>query len=335
MLVKNIKCPVCSGNKVTPNKSMYIYCDYCGSWMGYDMLEGSKELMNVFAPENMNNPLVVEFNSLNQKLVAFAKINDKQNYIDTKLKIHSLEFKLFPQRYGPKGKQPAFQKRYNEYYKAYYEEAVNDTYFDRYTNPPKNEAGERLKYNVENGVVKYEFNDDFKEFIDENVKVIESSIKETQKLNVFHQHPENSAITNPDLLFKLSISNSLQAFTPDIAEKTVKYLGLEYDYIEIPDITLSETNCMVCTESIKIPENCYSVVCEKCGTLNQVKVNEIKCLNCGAGFAPADNFECPYCKSKLETMRSTSSLLEDKYKEATTKPIQKQKGFFSSLFGKK
>ncbi|MFH2143488.1 MAG: hypothetical protein ABIJ97_13770, partial [Bacteroidota bacterium] len=293
------------------------------------------EAMNVFSIENMKNPLVLEYNALNQKIAESTKNRDKKNYIDYQCKLHELEFKLFPERHGPKSKQKSFQKKYMDYYNMYYNEVVDDKYFDKFTNPHKSEAVSRLKYTVENGVVHYEFNEDFIEFIDENIKIMKSGFENVKDLKSIYHHPENSVVENPELMYQISVNAFLQAFSKDIAEKIVEHIGLKHEYIEIPDVTFSEISCKVCQAKLSVPENSTAILCEQCGCVNQVKTNDIKCHNCGADFDPTVKPECPYCKSVVETHKSTGDLLSEKYREASQPKQKSGGGIWSSLFGKK
>lgn len=333
MLVKNTKCTICGANKVTENKSMFIYCDYCGSWMGYDMDAAGREAMNVFSVGNMSNPDVKSFLELGQQATIAAKANDKEKYIGIKLENHELDFKLFPERFGPKGKQSSFRKKHLEYYQAMYEEIVNDEYFEKINNPTRIDSN-NLKTSVENGVVKYEFDDAFFKFIDENVAIIAESFEESKSLTALEKHPEYEVVRNSDLMYKVSISAMVQSFPNDAAEQIIKHLNMTEDFIEVPDVNVSERLCVVCSSKLAVPEGAENVVCETCGCKNEIKTSNISCPNCAANFDPKDDPTCPYCNSKVEKPKSMSDALEEKYKEALQpKETKSRKGFFAKLFG--
>lgn len=333
MLVKNTKCSICGANKVTKNKSMYIFCDYCGSWMGYDMDAAGRESMNVFSVENMGTPDVKKYLELGQQATIAAKAKDKEKYIGIKLENHELEFKLFPERFGPKGKQSSYRKRHLEYYQAMYEEIANDEYFEKITSPSGIDSS-NLKTSVENGVVKYEFDDAFFKFIDENVAVIAASFDETKTLKAIEKHPEYEVVKQSDLMYKISISAMIQAFPNDASEQIIKHLKITDDFIEIPDVSISEHKCSVCSSKLEVPEGSKNVVCETCGCKNEINTNNISCPNCAANFAPEEDTTCPYCNSKVESPKSMSDALEEKYKEALNpKKKDKKIGFFAKLFG--
>jgi hypothetical protein len=332
MLVKNTKCQICGANKVTENKSMYIYCDYCGSWMGYDMDSAGREAMNVFAPGNMSNPDVKQLLALGQQSSEAAKALDKHKYIEIKLQGHELDFKLFPERFGPKGKQSSFRRKYLEYYKVMYEEIVNEEYFEKINNPVRIDSN-NLKISVDNGVVKYEFDDAFFKFIDDNISVLKSGFEDSKSYKCLEKHPEYEAVRNSDLMYKISISSMIQSFPPDAGEQIIKYLGMTNDFIDIPDVNLTERVCVVCNSRLSVPAGSNNVVCETCGCKNEINTSNISCPNCAANFDPKADPTCPFCNSKVEKPKSMSDALQEKYMEVTKPKETKMKGFFGKLFG--
>lgn len=335
MLVKNLKCTICGANKVNSGKSMYIYCDYCGSWMGLDLLAATTETADSMSYEKMNDPLAVEYRNLTAKIADVANRRDKKEFIDLQLQIHEAEFKLFPERHGVKSKQPAYRQKYLEFFKMYYEEVIDEDYFDRFKDNTLGDIASKLKYELQDGKVHYEFNEDFKEFIDRNVEIISSGVESAKGLRCLAYHPEQSVAGNPKLMNQVSISAFIQAFTPENAEQIINHLGLKHEYIEIPDVIFNEISCKVCDAKIKVPENGKTVCCETCGSLNKVETGNIQCLNCSAEFSPTENQACPYCGGKVESPKSMQDLLADKYKNTANQGREKKKGgFFARLFGK-
>lgn len=334
MLVSNTKCQICGANKVTTNKSMYIYCDYCGSWMGYDLNAATREAANVFNAGSTSNPAVTEYNQLNAKLVEYAKSKNKEEFIKTKMLIHEKEFDLFPERHGPKGKQSSFRKKYLVFYKAMYDETVTDEYFEKtYINPP-NISTEDLVYNVENGVVKYEVNDAFYKFIDENVAILKEGIELSKSSKSLELHPEYEVVKNSDLMYKITVGTMAQAFGAEAAEAVFRHLGMEDGMIEVPDVNIDKMNCVVCNTELEVPEGAKSVMCVECGCKNEVAAGQVSCPNCSASFDPMkENETCPYCSSKIERSKSMNDFIKDKYNEATIPKPNKKKGFFGKLFG--
>lgn len=334
MLVRSFKCTICGSHKVNKPQGMFIYCDYCGSWMGHDMLLATREAMNVFALQNMNDPLVQQYNRVLQQSVQCAKSNDKPGFIEAMLQFHELEFKLFPLRYGPKGKQAAFRKKYLEYFKAYYNKIVNDQYFDeRYINRKELFDMSRLKFTTENGVNHYEFDDAFKEMLDVQVASLRAEMDKPELNELMMLHPEGEVVKNKNLMMQFSINSMLQNFGPEIAEKSLKYLNMEAGYVEVADVGLSDFSCKVCNAALKVPKGSTKTLCEACGSMNEVATGFIACHNCGASFDPTENSACPYCGAIFMETGNLNDAVGELYKNAGKKETTKRKGFFARLFG--
>lgn len=348
MLVRKMKCTVCGANKVNENKSLYIYCDYCSSWMGLDLLESTKETSEALNYQNMNDANATEYRELTMKLGEVMASKDKQSFIELQLKIHKLEFELFPERHGPKGKQPTYKNKYLEFYKEYYNEVVDDSYFDKYSSSNLGELVSKLKFSMEGGKVKYEFNEDFISYIDENVKIINAGYDENRNLQCLSYHPEQVVLTNRKLMQQIAINAFLQVFCKENSEQIIEHLNLKHEYIEIPDVVFSEINCRVCEEKLNVPEGSKSILCESCGCINNVKTQNIQCLNCSAEFNPMDEEKCPYCGGKVEFHKSVGDVISEKYQQSdsslnnspenpnnseTIEQSPKKGGFFSKLFG--
>ncbi len=335
MLVQNSKCQICGANKVTPNKSMYIYCDYCGSWMGFDMDSATREAASTFSVGNMSNPEVVEYNQLNAKLVEFAKAKDVEGFIKTRLVIHEKEFEMFPERHGPKGKQSAFRNKYMIYYEAMYKETITDEYLEKTYINPRQINSDNIKCTVVDGVVKYEMDDAFFEFFDANWKVVTESMESSKDLKCVNLHPEYEVVKNSDLMLKITLNSMIQAYGSDAAGPIYKHLGMDSKMIEIPDVNINEMNCVVCNSDLLVPEGAKSVMCVDCGCKNEVTLGQISCPNCAAPFDPIrENETCPYCNSKIEKPKSMHDFMKEKYVEATSpQPKKSKKGFWGKLFG--
>lgn len=335
MLVKNQKCYVCGANKITKSKSMYVYCDYCGSWMGYDMQGAWQESMDVWQNNSGNSQLKQNYINLGTKLAEARKTHNKELFIETQLQMHKTEFELYPERFGPKGKQKAFRDKYLQYYSDLYNETINDEYFTRIEKYSQIDAS-KLKYTVENGRLKYEINDDFFKFFDENLNIIKEGFENWDSLDSLKNHPEGEVIRNKDFMFKNSVYLMLQIYNNNEVEALVKHFGLENSFVEIPDVALTEITCKTCNTKLNVPENSDSVVCENCGCVNQVQTGLLKCLNCSATYNPVESKACPYCGSIPDIPKGAGELLESKYKDAYNKPTQaetKKRSFWSKLFG--
>ena len=297
MLIRKLKCSVCGGNKVNEISTGYIYCDYCSSLMGYDMQKIQGEAKQVFSPQNLSKKPQQEFISYTQTMAQALKTRNAEAFIDVQLKIHKLEFTLFPKRFSPKVRQPAYQKKVIDFYRLFWREEIDNGYFHKQVETQKNlsELGKNLKISIVNNLPYTEYNEDFEKYLDGVSLFIKNSVAKTLKMSCIDKYPEPLNSSTPDALYKQGINGFIQQLDEKILAKAVKYLNLKSEYIEIDDIQLSETKCIVCETKLKVPTDSKSMVCETCGTTNNFETKDIQCPGCGAPFAPDVKMTCPYC----------------------------------------
>ncbi|GAB4291365.1 MAG: hypothetical protein Kow0068_16630 [Marinilabiliales bacterium] len=314
------------------------------------------EAKDVFSMENYNNPLQQKYSQASMKMAEAMKSKDKDAYIQSALEMHEVEFQLFPKRFGPKIKQPAYVKKYLNFYKHYYSELIDNGFFEK-NEERKNKSDElfkKLKYEVVDGKLKYEINEDFKNYLEDIKNDTIESIKQNSNLSAMQYYPETLSGASIDIMAKMSYANYIQTLHTDNINDVIEILELKTEFIDIDPVPVSEISCMVCNASLKIPEGSETIVCENCGTTNKPANKEIQCMNCGAPFEKNKENECPYCGSKMmavgaftNTSNASKSSNDTKQKadgknivENTTekssskdKSSEKKKGLFGKLFG--
>lgn len=345
MLVRKIKCPVCSANKVNEISTSYIYCDYCGSLMGYDIEMLQDEAKDVFSVQNLSKPLQQKFLQINQELAGVIKAKNKEKFIELQLQNTEIEFDLYQKRFSPKIKQSSYRKKYLDFYKLYWTERIENGYFEKNKETQEyfKKISSKVKTKYENGQNITTFDNEFIGFLDAAKDFVIKSIDETAKMDCIAYYPEGNTGVFKDILYKQGLSSMIQHFDEETIKKSLKHLGLQYEYIEIEDVQVTETTCVVCDTKINIPEGANSVVCENCGSFNELKNREIKCLGCGASFNPKETDTCPYCGAKTIKVGHTKEKpvqvpekesITSKKESITNKnePKQKKRGFFKKLF---
>ena len=337
MLVRKIKCPACAGIKINKITTGYIYCDYCGNLMGFDMTTMHEETAEVFSADNYKNELQLKFNAAVNRMAEAKKEKNREAFIQAMVEMHETEFELFPKRYGPKAKQPSYRQRYLNFFKEMYNEKISDDYFDENEKQlkPLVEASLKLTYKIENNLPVYEFDDQFKKWIDLNVDFIKNSITVTNNANYLNLYPEYFSSSTPEIMLKNSLSNMLSLYDNETIKKTIDYLGMKEEYIEIDPVPLSSFPCVLCAHPLQIPDGAKSIVCEDCGTKNQLQTKEIECLNCGASYKKSgEDVLCPSCGASAQTIgrKESKSVSEEKVVESV-KEIKTKKKFFARLFG--
>ncbi len=301
MLVRKLKCPACGANKVNKISTSYIYCDYCGTLMGYDMEMLQDESKEIFSVQNLAKPLQRKYISLTQELNKAIQSQNRESFIDIQMQIYETEFELYKKRFSPKIKQPAYRQKYLTYYRKFWNEKIDNGYFDKAQKAQEDfkHYASKITTQMHGSKIITVFDDNFVEYLNAIKDYVKKSVEETKNMDCMAYYPEGGTGISTDVLYKQSISSMIQQFDEATIKKSLKHLDLENEYIEIDEIELTSTNCIVCNSVIKIPEGAESVVCETCGSFNELTNNKIRCFNCGGSFQPKENDSCPYCKAKI------------------------------------
>ena len=336
MLIRNIKCSVCGANKVNEISTAYIYCDYCGALMGYDIETLQEEAKEIFAPQNISNPAQQKFIKLSQELGLIIKNKNKEKFIDLQLQILESEFNLYKKRFSPKIKQASYRQKYLDYYKKYWTERIDNGYFEKNEEAQQGlkQFSDKIKTEYIDGKNITTFNEDFIGFLDKIKEFINDSVDETLKMDAMQYHPEGVFGNTKDILYRQGLSTMIQQFDEETITKSLEHLDIKTEFITIDDVPKTEIECSVCSSKLNIPEGSESIVCETCGTFIEIKSNTIKCFGCGASFNPKETDVCPFCNTKLQTIgvhKSQNQINIQEQSKSQNPP--KKKGFFGKLFG--
>ncbi|MBN2683569.1 MAG: hypothetical protein JXR58_13825 [Bacteroidales bacterium] len=329
MLVRKLKCPNCSAVKVNEIKTGFIYCDFCGTYMGLDMNNFRNEAMDVALSDD-NQEKKTEYNNNLLQLADALKNKDIENYKKAAVKMHELDFELYPNRYGPKGKQPAYRQKYMTYYQHMYEETVNDEFFQKREHLMEKitALGAKLKSSIVNNMVHYEFNDDFKDYLNANIDYFKEllSSEKLRNANYMQYYPEYFSDATPDMMMRNTVNGMISTYDEETQKKVIEYLGYKDEYMDVAEVSLKETTCILCAASIRFPEGATSLVCEQCGTKNILETKELECLNCGASYKPeGEEVKCPFCGARTQASKPADySKVTAKIQEKYYKPLWKR-----------
>lgn len=336
MLARKLKCTVCGGNKINEISTAYIYCDYCSNFMGYDMSVMTGNASEIFSTENYKGEKQQAYLAAGIEMGKALKEKNAEAFIKANTRQQEIMFDLFPFLYSPKAKQPAYRKKYIDYLRLYWEEQIQNNYFEENekTGAKFNELSKNLKYTLVNNKIRYEWNDEFEAYVGELSNFIRSSVDKTMRMKCLEHYPDPVNDATPDLLYKQGINSMIQNFDAETATKIIGFLGLKEEYLEVEDINISKISCCACNSELNVPDHAESMLCESCGSINKIKNREIQCLNCGAPFSPAETKACPFCGAKLHVIGNDHDKNNKAGHEQTKKEAPK-KGFFGKLFGKK
>lgn len=333
MLVRKIKCPTCGGYKLNEFTTAYIYCDYCGSLMGYDIEILKGESRQIFTPENMAKPAVQKFLKISQALNTAIQQKDAAAFTDAQLQMHETEFELYDKRFSPKIKQPSYRQKFLDFYKMFWQEKLdNDFFAENAAEQAMFKAlSEKITLEYTNGVYKADFDTAFIEYLDLLKEHTKKSVDKTMAMHCMAYYPEGNTGISQEIFYKQALGAAILQYDEETISKSMEHLGLQSEFIETEAPETDEKNCVVCSSVLKIPEGAEHTLCETCGSMNTLKTGAIQCLACGADFNPADTDSCEYCGAKIRRVGQGPNKSEAGRNEEI--PKNDKKGFWGKLFG--
>ena len=307
MLARKLTCYSCGANKINEVATGYIYCDYCGEFIGYDFEKIQSESTSIFDYEYFQKyqqwpPETQEYLSIIQNIGTAMKEKDGAKYVEYAHKLQELEIKLFPNRFSPKMKLEQYRKQFLNYYKHFLEDKVADNFFEEQIvlqqQMAEMQAGLTTEYVDYKPVWKYD--EKLEKYFDEIKDFCRKSTEKTMNYPSIEYFPEPVNEAYSELLYKQTINAYTQNLDKEAFEKIVEYLGLKTQYIEVPEVKIEKKECSFCGAPMNIPEGSTKSVCEQCGNAVYIQSGEIDCVNCGAKFVPEyEKNKCPYCDSQI------------------------------------
>lgn len=306
MLVRKLKCNICGASKVNKATTGYLYCDYCASFMGYDFEATAEEAVQVFDSayyaEHGKWPDDVQAYMDNLAVLGKAQAeNDMATYKTCMVKHMDIDTTLFPKRYTPRMKIPAYKKKYMQFYDAMMDENIRNGYYLRLREVQEKlmEMQKEITMETVNYRTTMVYDEKLEQYFDYIREFFKSTAEAAMQSESVKLHPEENLDSNyADMIYKQSINAYTKSLSPEAFEKVIQHLGLKTEYIEIGDVEMENKNCCNCGASLSVPKGSEFLVCEYCGNTNSSKKNEIKCIDCGTPFSvkPDDKTNaCPSC----------------------------------------
>lgn len=305
--------------------------------MGIDMKNAMIEATDAFSVSNYQDRSQQEYLAAAMQLGEAAKAKDKEKSIEANLRMLQLEFDLYPHRYGPKGKQQVFRKKYLDYRRQNLIEMFEKgDYFSSFANSEGIALSQGLHFTMVDGKMNYNFDDRFIAYIEYSEQTIRNAIEKSKFYNSLQLHPEGSVVQNTGLMYSNAMANMMSIYHEETAKKIISHFKLDYDYIEIDPVNISKMECCVCQSEINVPENSNTVICETCGNSNNVKEKTINCINCGTRFAVSNGkAQCPSCGSVFYSIQNMNDVVSAQItsQENAQVKTKKNSSFFKRLFG--
>jgi len=312
MLVRKIKCPSCGANKVNEITTGFIFCDYCSTFMGYDFKNMQDEASSVYDMDYFQKhgswpPDTQAYMTVLQEIGTAVANENAELYLENIVKMHELEMKLFPKRFAPKLKMSKYRDQMVEFYRHLWKERLEKGYFEEQKQTQQMFA--ELQANITTETVNYKpvwvYDEKLEAYFDAVFAYSKEMAEKVSSYDCLEYYPEpiNNAYT--EMVLKQSINGYASYLDEETFNKVLDHLGLKTEYIEIPEVNTTEQNCFGCGAQISVPEGSEKMICEYCGSTNNIQAAGVVCLNCGGNVSPdeaRENNKCSFCGAILRIM---------------------------------
>ena len=293
MQMKKVNCRSCGAAKLTPPKTAYLYCDYCGALTDWDFK---------IACQSTAKP-GPEYERLQaQEGPAQARAKAERNedaYRESLTRVFDGHMTHCPASYSPRLGDP-------DYRAALLDFTVN-TYLAAAFDPDAQEAEAAMARAVQQlqwipgfGTTRAEsksFHHLVETFKAHNQRFIELCRPFAAR------HPDQPS---EEMMLSISSSAFVQGWMPylDQAEQqwVIAELGLAGEYIPLQPVETVQRHCGGCGSELAVVQGAKRVVCESCGRMNDMQRPELQCTGCGGALSlphGKDRFSCPSCGSEL------------------------------------
>ncbi len=296
MKIKRFTCNTCGAPKVNAYKSPYIICDYCGNFTDIDYTMS----LQAWNSDPKRAEKYQQANlSIQNKLQGFVASKNKKEYYDLQVKYWDLYYRLYPEYLPP---TINFDDNFYKPYLAICADSSTVAAFDEeyQKNVQKQyHLQSKLEYYTHKGVTKVKGESFFR-----MINAYIDCLKEDFKL--FYGKPEYALMHKVfpyNANFKMKISTIVQIWLPYLndsdSKKFLEQTGFTNDYMDLPKVEGSSSNCKYCEAELFIPENSLKVHCESCHKNNIIK-NTFNCAGCGIENDipeyPVNTIDCKACK---------------------------------------
>ncbi len=294
--VKRCACAVCGAPKKLPSVTAYVYCDYCGSLVDYDLRRACESDVPT-DPQYANT-----VNGAQPQLQAAQASGDQVAYLEIQKQIYNSYVTYVPSAVSHRAKNDV---RYRNKLVDYLAQSATVDAFDagsvQLTNEMRQRAiglrytGAMLSPTVEP--------DSFWPMVDTLQKQITYLGELHKSAGVTELDPDQADQLGPKFAWSMFCQGWLGMLPADAADALLDQSGLKNSYISIDTAGGTERSCGGCGGHFTALPGATVMVCEDCGRQLDVGAAEIPCTNCGATITfpvGADSTACPYCKVTLD-----------------------------------
>jgi len=322
MRVRAVNCSGCGAPKVTPSRSAYLYCDYCGQYVDWDFYRAvsSKEDR---LPGPQYERLAAE---LTPRSVAAKAAGDEVAYEQVQRELFEAHIRSCPASYSPRIGEASYRASMLDYMAKYYTLIAFDPELARLS-AAMDEATRALEWEPRESDPQHwpteleDYRDvialtaaqvrcasvPFWRLFDAFEAFTRAAQDAAERAGLFEQYPDR---VDASRVGKTAYSVFCEAWLPyleptDQAE-ILRRTGLRGSYREIDPSTVVVRHCGRCGEDVQVPtEGSKASLCESCGHVLDTGRGEVGCGGCGAKVVVPrafDHVACPYCRAEIRCL---------------------------------
>ncbi len=295
--IKRATCVRCGASKALPSPTAYLYCDYCGALIDYDV-----RLANAGTNISITNKVWEGLAAPLRQDLEFAKVMGyRDRYRDMMLHVFDQWVTHCPQAVSPRAKTDAtFRKRLV----AYMVEVTVCKDMD-----PEQQAMDERRMAILASLTRepvpggaWKVVGDFWSLAALWKKQMELAYERIEATGISAMNPDNPP---PGVALKMEYSCFCQTWLPHLSaadgERLLADFGLQDDYARIAPPPTETHPCGACGTKLHTVVGARAVVCHHCGRTIDVESPSVPCGNCGAPLhfpVGTTRLPCPHCRTK-------------------------------------
>ncbi len=295
-LVKKTICPSCGAAKATAAQYAYVYCDYCGGYMDFDMQSALR-----FTGQMYDEKYSADCEKFHKARERAKAAGDKKAFIKIGRGLYGLQMEKSPHAWSVRIGDPSYRATLIENQSQVDALMAFDADLAHIYDVKLVEAYNGLKSAMTPSGLKYSSASAWNYFR-VNYEGLVETMKKRSTWDVPIVHPDE---TDPRIMIKGWASAFLQGWMPylfDAAkQQIIEYAGLESEYLKAKLPDASQRTCGKCGGPITAPPGSRQLVCEGCGYTIDVESAELPCPGCSAVLSipvTADALSCPHCGTR-------------------------------------
>jgi DNA-directed RNA polymerase subunit RPC12/RpoP len=294
--VRRADCAVCGAPKKLPSVTAYVYCDYCGAFIDFDLRKASE----TDAPPGQEYANLV--NSTYQQAEAARTAGDRDGYRNLQKQVFDAFATHVPNAVSHRARNDA---RYKQQYVDYMAEAAVVRAFD----PGAQQLDEEMKQRVMSlqwtgSMMAQEVSPaSFWPMVDTLEKQLAYMGDLNKKSGVNELDPDRMDRVGSKMAWSGFLQGWLGMLPDDAAAQLVERTGLKAEYVPIQAEDGQPRSCGGCGGTITALPGAKVVVCDGCGRKLDVGSAEIPCRSCGGHMTfeeGAERTKCPFCGVDVE-----------------------------------